>query len=314
MIQDRCFISVDIGGTKIGAGVFTFSGEALFRVEQVSSCGFIALSKNLVVLFQQLIAFIHSQELDVDSRIVMGSPGNFLEDGTVYSGSISHLESYEGEFEGVNLVALFNQCVPDRYSVLVMNDAAIQLAGGLFLLNMVPEGKLVGYIGPGTGLGGAFAFFDQGRLNYVSDGHISTVLVPFEGTLYPAESLLSGSALKRLTGFDSKQINDSLDLQHQYRSVLESFGVVLVDLIDVLIKGQPSFVSGVVPWSEEDCQQIKRCRTFLIGGGVGTRGFTSEVIFSVARQRLVEKGYDYIQLHVIPDSNLAGLVGAHFFL
>ena len=26
MIQNRCFISVDIGGTKIGTGVFTFSG------------------------------------------------------------------------------------------------------------------------------------------------------------------------------------------------------------------------------------------------------------------------------------------------
>src|SRR6185295_6649283 len=118
-------------------------------------------------------------------------------------------------------------------------------------------GKKVAYIGPGTGLGGGFAFVDgNGRIEFKTDGHIYDVVlsdapefsVHYAGRRLTiplntrrAEDLYSGRAVGELMAAIEKAAGDPV-FRRWLRPGDELGGQLLSDLYDRIMGNEETFV------------------------------------------------------------------------
>ncbi|MCK4881467.1 MAG: hypothetical protein KAS92_00415, partial [Candidatus Omnitrophica bacterium] len=133
-------------------------------------------------------------------------------------GSAANLGINKSDFDGINMDEEFTKRLGVK--TVVRNDALAQMGFGLQALldsedtRKILTGKKVAYIGPGTGLGGAFGQIDNdGNVEYYTDGHIydlkiedgmelviniegsETVTIPLTGM---AEDVFSGRAIQEM--------------------------------------------------------------------------------------------------------------------
>ena len=96
----------------------------------------------------------------------------------------------------------FHESVKKQFKFKCANDGVCQLAGGVYqicqqLPNQETESLVnqkIAYIGPGTGLGGAFATITSEGLQFYTDGHIFDMEIQSESgfpvgaeTVFPAQ-------------------------------------------------------------------------------------------------------------------------------
>ena len=323
----RCLLAVDIGGTKIGYALFPIQGNALHDIPLFSSelptpKGKEALLAALWELVRLSLEESVKKNLLVFPVISIGSPGRFIgPEGTIIAkGSAENMSLVKGEFDGVNLSQEIKRGLPEDFTIIVNNDAVAQMAAGVNALLQDPvlkqqlAGQKVGYIGPGTGLGGGFGQLDnEGHLEVYSDGHIYDILIPFYGQSKRAEDVFSGRACLERTGLNAKNINHSEYLFQKYLWAVEEFGHALPLLIEKIYRGQFEKLDPEAQWPAEDMDRVRGTALYLIGGGMGTSSPMGSIIIQTAQHDLKEKGLDFIRLIPIPQAPLAALVGAAQF-
>lgn len=184
-------IVLDVGGTKVTAGILASDANA--RLIRKNEAVLILAHKTIStyvggisVLYDEICDLIkdvefRATELGVKIIKVVGvsHAGKFKKDGTIDFG--------DSGWDGVNPANELSKRI-DYYKFFIINDALAQMHGSIEILLSNPdvENKLVNrkvcYIGPGTGLGGAF--MEIGHINerrfLNNDGHIVDIVMQEE--------------------------------------------------------------------------------------------------------------------------------------
>lgn len=218
----ECVLSIDIGGTKVAGGIISpeLTGDAMILHKHTVEFkrGKEALQQSIKELLGTVKAWGDEQELTLSSTICVGTAGNISPDlPVVLSGSAVNLGLYPEEFDNVNMEDLLKDAVNQDYSFRVCNDGCCQLAGGVRYVKESLDfnailNKKVAYIGPGTGLGGAFATVTENGLDYYTDGHIYDMeIINYKQQPIFAEGVFSGTGFKNMHHISTKEINENVE-------------------------------------------------------------------------------------------------------
>ena len=307
-------LALDIGGTKIFWALC--APETLLFQDQCNTPKGIAPLKqalaSVVNLAQQEALHINST---LQPHLYISTPGNLIgpRHSIISPGSAQNLEHVKGEFDHLDLEALALSVLPKGWIVTIKNDAIAQMIGGLRELiqqEKIKPGKL-GYIGPGTGLGGGFCNLDSaGNLDFYTDGHIYDIpLTLAQGTIARAEDVISGRAFFTQTGKDPKQVGADLALLNLYTPVIQTMGQYLGQLIETLYTGQIEKTPPSRPWTVNEKNLVQGTSVFLMGGSLGTQDPFASILLTQTQQTLKEKKLDFITLHRIQSPHKAALLG-----
>lgn len=129
------------------------------------------------------------------------------------------------------------------------------------------------------------------------------------GTFVRSEDLLSGTALKKLTGRGGEEIN-SAEAAEEVRPMLELMGRALAEQVERIHTGAFHKLNPEADWPERDLDQVRGTSHFLMGGGVANNPFVMGIIEEAAQARLAEKGIEGIEFHAVPDKATT-LAAAH---
>ena len=292
------YLCIDIGGTKLCVGVS--EGTHITSVKTVP------VQKGIAPLLSQIqtLAAAYPQL----TAILIGCPGNLI-NGSISPGSAQNLGTFPGEFDGFNLRHALESRM--QRPVYVFNDATAQMAGGYALMrHTLPKLSGVGYIGPGTGLGGGFAKIEDHRILPMTDGHIFDIYLPRPpgDPLFPgedmAENLVSGRAFFARTGHTAHDAAKTPDL---FRPLMEAWGYHMATLIKILYEGTPRKPAGHA-WSAEDIAFVSTIRHYLLGGGLGTAHPFGDWLLGSTRAYLTAWQIP-ISVSRIPDTQMASLLG-----
>ena len=333
-LQDKTLeplvLALAIGGTKVAYALFKVAptGDIAETVvwsgkldTQKGKPAFISAFQT--VLFEAL-AFCETQPFRVLPVISAGSPGRFIgEDNRIVAKhSAANLSTFEGEFDNIDLAAEVKASLPEFCEVVIKNDAVAQMAAGVgFLLRDSVQrslllGQKIGYIGPGTGLGGGFGQIDDnGHLTVYTDGHIYDIGMTMEdGSIERIEDIFSGRAFEAFTGKTAKEVNENPALFEMHEPLIRKFGIWMADLMMKIYFGRIEKTSADAAWPEADCKLVAGTSCFLIGGSIGTTGKMGQLIRETAMARMSEAGFNDIRLFIIPDAPQAALIGAAQFI
>jgi predicted NBD/HSP70 family sugar kinase len=288
-------LCVDIGGSKIAAGIFE-DGELVSKFHVVTPKG----KENLAKRIGEVVARV---EQKLEPVLVAATPGRYVR-GRLAPGSAQNLGEYPGEFDGVRMSALLGKYLPG-WKVVAFNDALAQMAGGVAHF---PQhwGQKMAYLGPGTGLGAAFGKVSRdGRVRFYTDGHIYDMDVGGVG----AEDILSGRALKHVSGHEAREIGKSFTLFYQFFPELKRMGQCLAQIVEKIYSGDSRKMKKENDWSASDIEKVKGTRIVLLGGSLGAHGHIAACLHATARQELAKKGLNILLLP-IPHHEEAALKGA----
>lgn len=346
----QAVVGVDVGGTKIKAGVVARGPED--GTLQVIATEQLATPRTTPRLFYDLIAVLIRRVRERALRlgtsplpiVSVAHPGRFLPDGTLARGTTPNLGRAPGQYDGINPSVELMQRIGG--TVLAENDAVSQMRYGLdaLLRDATARPRLLGetvvYLGPGTGMGGGVARVSAaGDVTPITDGHFFDLQLPAygDGTL-TAEELFTGPAIARRIGHaieppTAEQLNRVLEDAHApaaQRSLAERLadqaGEVLAMIIETIHAGTITKVrlehrqDGTIArhvdepdraWPSADRDAVRGTTRFLLGGSVGISKALGGRIRQRALERLRARGLAGVELFQIPVASAdAGLLGA----
>ncbi len=326
-------LAFDLGGTKLGYGLFAVTGNAanrslsdapLYANAIATPRGKTAIKDTFIAAVSDAIGQCQKIGYRLLPHAAMGSPGRFIGENAdiIAPGSCVNLGLFPAEFDGLNISEFLLEALPKSVQLTVKNDAIAQMAAGLYMLQQDPPiaakllSQKVCYVGPGTGLGGGFCQIDtKGSAHYFSDGHIYDILIADEdGRPAGAEDLFSGTAFKTRTGKTAFEVNSVPGLLAQYEPEIVLMGEFLAALIQKITMGDIQKKHPDANWPEADKRLASGTRTYVIGGSMGTKGKMGALIQKTALETLEKMGISEVQFFSIPDSQFAGLLGAANFL
>lgn len=317
---------IDLGGTKCALGMIDEISEfpkkklksfhqfpssfqdALFPLEKESSRD----------LWMNYLAdqIVERLKLDCHSfdqlKIGMGSPGKFV-NGKLTPGTTpqfgSSLDHYPLEEE---LRERLEKALQTNLDLTIQNDALAQFAYGIRFfesmgsLKSSDNGLRIGYIGPGTGLGGGFAELKNSQIHFHTDGHIGDLQLS-TGEL-AEEDLISGMAIKRLFRLSGADLAANFE---EHKPKLRQLGNNLSKLIEAFCSGNYQKTRPSTQWSVQDKEWVKEVRCFLLGGSILTKEPISSFIVNACQLKLQEKGLSEVELYSLPGiSAEAAVIGA----
>lgn len=297
-MRGHTYLCIDIGGTKLCTGVS--EGQCLRDIQTTPVQKGI---RPLLSQIQTLVTHYHSV-----TSILIGCPGHII-NGAIAAGSAQNLGTFPGEFDGFDLRQALEPLI--QRPVHVFNDATAQMAGGYALMqNTLPAVSRIGYIGPGTGLGGGFAKIEGPRILPITDGHIFDIYLPRApgDPLFPgedmAENLLSGRAFFARTGHKA---HDAAKVPDPFRPLMKEWGQIMATLIKTLYEGRPQKPTGHA-WSADDIAFVSTLRHYLVGGGLGSSHPFGDWLLSSTRAYLTAWEIP-ISVSRISDTQRASLLG-----
>lgn len=312
-------LAIDIGGTKIGFSGFKASrGEVqlkpLISFSKKSGKGIPFLRSVLLSGIQELMTLAHAYPLAIHPLVGVGTPGKLCGEHHTFisSGTAKNMESFSGEFDLLDLENhLFKDLLPSPLKPVFRNDALDQLEGALVQrADVQTDSDLVGYIGPGTGLGGGFCTFKNGTPSMITDGHIFDILIPSaDGQIEEAEWRIAGTGFLDRHGVSLETISKNPDLIQQYLSDIKKIGQDLATLILLLHEGKIRKSNLEAQWPQQDVEAVKGILTFLMGGSISTKPPLGPIILEEARKILKKESPSPFRLIPIPDPENAALLG-----
>lgn len=244
------WLLVDVGGTNISHRI-----RGLTRQQRTprtkATC--LALIQSWITDYQP-------------AGFALAVPG-LLDRGVVTPGSAANLSDIPGDWDGFDWhrwLARMGQ------AYRVINDALAALLGSVIHHHegwISERPVMVGYIGPGTGLGGGFVSAKTGYLTVIGDGHLYDVWLPRDpddawrtGDRVLAEDVLSGR------GYEDVMGRSLADGEHP-PLYIELMGRYLRGLVRCLQSGYPIPKRGPA-WSRETCEWVSQTRHWILGGGI----------------------------------------------
>ena len=308
---------IDIGGTKIAYALVSSSQSLLPQCLMQNQIPFKKGIASLKLALEQIIKDITRWNKQYGAsetpKIIIGSAGNFKPNsGIILPGTAVNLGNTPTEFDNLDLKQLVLDAANTQLNCRIVNDALLQLAGGLlyaYEAGISLAHKAIGYIGPGTGLGGAFARLTPAGLQPITDGHIFDMQLhdPL-GQPVMAEDVFSGRGFQQTYAISLKEINASEQLLTQFESQVQQLGDYLAQIMINIYQGHFKKYSDY-PWKPSDYTSIKHINTFILGGSIATKGVISKTIKNRATSLFQDKLGITPQVFLIPDTVQAALMG-----
>jgi len=316
--MNQYLITIDIGGTKVAGGLIdTHNLSLVYIYEQKAIKGKPGLVQTMTAVISHLKQVAIKKNYQLSTTINIGMAGNINpQNPLVLPGTAVNLGVSPTEFDNLNIKQFFNQNLGEQWQFNVCNDGFSQLAGGFFqcVSNKQPlKNKKVAYIGPGTGLGGAFARFNGKTLEFYTDGHIyDMVLKSITGQCVFAEGLFSGTGFFNQYNISLKDVNSNLELLKTYEQEINHLGEYLYQICRNIYLGSFKKTSNY-QWTSYDYQAVQGTRIFFMGGSVGTRGKIADRLIDRAK-KMLEKEFDLeFTFYKIANAQAAALLGAAIF-
>ena len=323
-----CLLTIDIGGTKLAYGLL-----AIHQNKVASSCfyqdyiptkkGLPALINSLLDIESNMVKKAEENYYCLEPYLLIGSAGNFdpQEEGLIMKGSAENLGTYQGEFDHVNLKETIETALGNKYRVKIVNDGLTQLAGGVMLCTQEYGnsfdviGQKVAYIGPGTGLGGGFAFVkDLTHFDFFTDGHIFDIAIKDSlDCNVRAEDVLSGRAFYEGTGYFAQYVNQRQPYLHKFEGYIQTLGHYLGQIIETIHMGAIKKI-GEHQWTQEEIESVKGITHFLLGGSLGTKGDFARILQKEAKRYLSQRKLSHVCIWALPSSEVSALIGAKPFV
>ncbi|MBT5954670.1 ROK family protein [bacterium] len=331
------YICLDVGGTSIHAAYFLSSKTqsyplCLFKKSYSTKKGKKVLCNQLLDIINEIDRTVGTSsfknklqtlnsalDLDIDEKCLVSSnmvsismPGNFDDKGRLKPGSAENLGTFDGEFDLFSPKEELMKLSPEKL-FFIQNDALAQCLGSYIMLLdrklALEETFHYGFIGIGTGLGGAFLDMSENQYPmFYTDGHIFDLEIPsFPNE--PVENILSHRGIIRLTGFQAKELNTDVVAWNKSKEIIESVGRYIAELIYLIQSGMTSKKG----WSEEDTHIVSEFNTYILGGSIGCKGRLGKTILSSARSQIYEMGID-VKIYQAPDPDHAALLGSCSYL
>ncbi|MCD8570137.1 MAG: hypothetical protein LRY76_01120 [Alphaproteobacteria bacterium] len=337
MTGNYAVLGIDVGGTKTRWALYQGQDKAL---NEAQIAGGSTPTQRRLKDHQQDIRDIIARAQKIAAQegvslthIGIGWPAKFGADGVIMTGMAPNMGDPLGvEFDGVDIRTFFDDICPEEASITVLNDAVAQHVGITRNLLVDPlfqkklGGQTIGYIAPGTGLGGSFLQIGQDlSVKVITDGHIQDMLVPLkgdglalieaynvdhpdsaipfykEGHFIRSEDILSGMGLARLTGVDAQKL-DSEAACRNHISVLLAMAQVMAAVIRGIRTGDFDKKYVDQNWSDEDKNLVKDTRIFILSGGVFQNNSLRQIIVEEAKKQLADEGINDIEFIPARDS------------
>ncbi|RAP33620.1 hypothetical protein DID75_01675 [Candidatus Marinamargulisbacteria bacterium SCGC AG-410-N11] len=320
------YITLDIGGTKIASGIIYKS--TCFKTSLIKYIYKTNTKKGLSNIINSIVHHIQHlrkkaalKHWPLNSNIIIGCAGNYCPNipGLILPGSAFNLTEKPNEFDNINLKNLLENTLNNNVTINIKNDGLTQLCGALVDLSI--QGKLnqsvnqvIGYIGPGTGLGGGFAkIIQNNQWTFITNSQIYDIelINPKNNQPENAEDLFSGRAFFESTKHTAKDVNQSTEKLIKHTPTLHQYGHHLASLIQKIYNGTLKKRS-TQKWSPQEIQSVKGTSLFVLGGSLLTKPPLSSIIIKKAQKLLKEKQL-HIQLFPIKDSIETALKSAFYF-
>ncbi len=252
------WLDIDLGGSKLAT---RFNNQMLIYTTPPNQLDCLSLIDSLITTHQA-------------QGCAIASPGNINNEGVIAPNSARNLSTNPSAWDSFNWIHWLSERVTQY---VVINDAMAQLLG---CLPPTPfPNETIGYIGPGTGLGGGFVQLENATLRPISDGHIFDIMLekdPYDRWASTpwvmAEDVLSGR------GYNDRVGTPLSDTHHPDRLRYATLmGRYLRQLISRLRAGSPTKQIGP-QWQDTDIQKIQRVSKWVVGGGIINHADVGECI------------------------------------
>jgi len=272
-------LAIDVGGTTVSAGLVTTD----YTLVDHESIGFERGIPGLHRCIQTLQHWANNRYTDV----AIATPGKLADDCRyrISPGSAENLGVFLGEFDGFDWGKVAHSIFPNT-PFFVENDAIAQLIGGW--QDYCPKATNgIGYIGPGTGLGGGFLRLSP-TPSILGDGHIFDILLPKRSpdneslSTVMAEDVISGRGFFDRYG---RSFKDATAANPSHPEI-EQIAHYVVALITQIKRGHVPKKNPQNQWDDSTITAISSIRTWLIGGGMGHR------LFPLIQSKLNQKNHD----------------------
>ena len=264
---------IDIGGTSIKCVLVEPKQEldptlkALWQHRWPSSKGIEVFTDSIKQLKQAMLKECAAFGKQLEA-VSIGFPANMSldESKTILRGAAPNLSLFQGEWDGISMQAFFEEQF-EGIKVRVVNDAVAQCLGGVvqYYQQHIKASKKFGFMGIGTGLGGAFCCTDSlGVASFYTDGHIYDFCIQGPNQkMGLAEDFISGRGFQSLYGIDAQHAQNSQGFE-EYKPIWKDFGkrinMFLMELKQGHLQKSPR------PWPQEDIKAIQDVEQWLIGG------------------------------------------------
>lgn len=344
--KGQVVFGVDIGGTNTSLEAFIVrDGKITGKVQ-----GFEAIKEGTVkgrregetidTVLSQVPDMIEAAKAQVEAlgydvaAVGVGSPGKFDHEGKIKPNSNPNIgrQKPEGgtEMDDVNLQREYELRLVEKginLPIIVKNDGVMAQMGMITesLNNPATAAqvldKTVGYIGPGTGLGGSFAVVGKdGSVEAITDGHITDMMVQFpdhlieklkaanerilannpnaaenekiyiKGTRVKAEDVLSGeNGMEKFTGLKAKDIENDPALADVKAETIDLLGEMMARVIISIKQGDMVKQNPDQQWPQTDIDAVKATSAFYYYDGGATRGEFAGAVIEKAKAVLEQE-------------------------
>lgn len=303
----RFGIGIDVGGTKIAFGVVRIDpsrGETLGYYSSIPTAQASHESPN--TFCQSLVHCVEKckKHIPEGSKVTLGIglPGK-IENGQILPDTAPQLGPEWNAFPIQKTLFTELSASFPQVSIALFNDALAQLA---FSRISSPElwktHSKAGYLGIGTGLGGAFVELQNNgkTLTPRTDGHVGDLVLE-EGKTAERDAL-SGFFIREKTGLCGKDLAQVID-QPAFKNVPQLLGKNLADILEKLHRGDFQKSRASTQWSTEDREFVSGVDCYFIGGSIGTCEKIGTPLVQFAREELSCRGLSRIQLTQLPSAS-----------
>ena len=230
-------ICIDVGGTSTTVGII-INHQVAWTLSLKTESGI----NEFPIFFKDMIVTAQNeadrQSIQYSQTVIASLPGNFTpgDNITIKPGSARQLIKSNEDYNDLYFSKWLTHHLESKIKVWGINDGASQAVGGICQNWQRCKGKLILYIGPGTGLGGAVieTGIEPHDMEFISDGHIYDIMIDDNQM---AEDAISGQAIHKKCNHSAKAINMNQDLWDRYKTDIQLMANAIVQLINTMTSG-----------------------------------------------------------------------------
>tara|TARA_Y100000591_G_scaffold333387_1_gene376873 strand:+ start:6781 stop:7731 length:951 start_codon:yes stop_codon:yes gene_type:complete len=277
-------IALDIGGTKTTLGFIDHTTKkVLKKITDPTVTGLSSFPLFIGNLIKTAVKIAKEEAYSLDPRVCIALPGNFRmgHDISIKKGSARQLIHENEHFFDLNITPWLTQYFPENLSLFAINDAMAQAVGSVYTTWCDDyANKVMLFMGPGTGLGGAIIKIGDNRedVTFITDGHIYDVMVDIQGQEWMAEDILSGRGIFERTGVVAKALNERDDYWNQNQGVIHDCADCAVQIVMNIKQKTIQKKCRKNNWSPSDIELAAKIECVLLGGSIGTKGRLGQVL------------------------------------
>jgi predicted NBD/HSP70 family sugar kinase len=280
----RVSIALDVGGTKTTVGLIEHTKKNILKkTTHRTVTGRASFPLFIGDLIKTALKTAQDEGYSLSSRVCVALPGNFPMGPyiRIKKGSARQLIHENEEFHELNITPWLTEAFPKRVSLFAINDAMAQAVGGVYTTWCDDyANKVMLYIGPGTGLGGAILQMGDDRedVALITDGHIYDVMVDSHGHQCMAEDILSGRGIFNRTGVVAKALSECDDYWNHNQGVIDDCADCAVQIVMNIKQKTIQKKCFKNNWSPSDIALAATFEHVLLGGSIGTKGRLGRVL------------------------------------